>query len=141
MISWKNRQRTKMALGARNKISVSFSMASMTDIVFLLLIFFMITSTFVAPNALKVNLPNADGPVKNEAGVYVNIMPDLTYAVEKVPVELALLESTILNELKGDKGRGLILHVDKTVPIEYVVNVMAIANKNELRFVLATSPK
>jgi biopolymer transport protein ExbD len=54
---------------------------------------------------------------------------------------LALLESTILNELKGDKGRGLILHVDKTVPIEYVVNVMAIANKNELRFVLATSPK
>jgi biopolymer transport protein ExbD len=130
-----------MALGSRNKISVNFSMASMTDIVFLLLIFFMITSTFVTPNALKVNLPNADGPVKNEAGVYVNIMPDLTYAVEKVPVELALLESTILNELKGDKGRGLILHADKTVPLEYVVNVMDIANNNDLRFVLATSPK
>jgi biopolymer transport protein ExbD len=61
--------------------------------------------------------------------------------VEKVPVELALLESTILNELKGDKGRGLILHADKTVPLEYVVNVMDIANNNDLRFVLATSPK
>jgi len=130
-----------MSLRSRNKISVSFSMASMTDIVFLLLIFFMITSTFVAPNALKVNLPNSDGKVKNEAGVDVNIMPDFTYAVEKVPVELDLLEATIMNELKGDRERGLILHVDKTVPIEYVVNVMDIANKNELRFVLATSPK
>ena len=130
-----------MALESRNKVSVNFSMASMSDIIFLLLIFFMITSTFVAPNALKVNLPNSDGKVKNEAGVDVNIMPDFTYAVEKVPVELAQLESMIMGALKGDKDRGLILHVDKTVPIEYVVNVMDIANKNQLRFVLATSPK
>ena len=127
-----------MALQSRNKVSVNFSMASMTDIVFLLLIFFMITSTFVTPNALKVNLPSAEQHIPNEAGIYVNIMPDYTYAVEKVPVDLAGLENAILTAMKGDKDQALILHVDKTVPIEYVVNVMNIANKNELSFVLAT---
>lgn len=116
-------------------------MASMTDIVFLLLIFFMITSTFVSPNALKVNLPNADGIVKNEAGVSVNIMDDYSYAVESVPVDLAGLENAILTAMKGDKSQALILSVDKTVPIQYVVNVMDIANKNELSFVLATKSK
>ena len=130
-----------MALKSRNKVSVNFSMASMTDIVFLLLIFFMITSTFVSPNALKVNLPNSTGKVKNEAGVSVNIMPDYTYAVDQVPVEFDFLEASIMSALQGDPEGGIILHVDKTVPIEYVVNVMDIANKNRLPFVLATSPR
>ena len=91
-----------MALKSRNKVSVNFSMASMTDIVFLLLIFFMITSTFVSPNALKVNLPNSTGKVKNEAGVSVNIMPDYTYAVDQVPVEFDFLEASIMSALQGD---------------------------------------
>ncbi|MBL4578343.1 MAG: biopolymer transporter ExbD [Flavobacteriales bacterium] len=131
-----------MALGSRNKISVNFSMASMTDIVFLLLIFFMITSTFVSPNALKVNLPSSTGKVKKEkTTVSVNILDDYSYAVNMKPVELDFLESAIMNELNGVDNPGLILHADKTVPIEYVVNVMDIANKNRLALVLATSPK
>ncbi|MBL4734770.1 MAG: biopolymer transporter ExbD [Flavobacteriales bacterium] len=130
-----------MALGSRNKISVNFSMASMTDIVFLLLIFFMITSTFVSPNALKVNLPSSTGKVKKEkTTVSVNILDDYSYAVNMKPVELDFLESAIMNELNGVDNPGLILHADKTVPIEYVVNVMDIANKNRLALVLATRP-
>ena len=117
-------------------------MASMTDIVFLLLIFFMITSTFVSPNALKVNLPSSTGKVKKEkTTVSVNILDDYSYGVNMKPVELDFLESAIMNELNGVDNPGLILHADKTVPIEYVVNVMDIANKNRLALVLATSPK
>ena len=130
-----------MSLGTRNKVSVNFSMASMTDIIFLLLIFFMITSTFVSPNALKVNLPSATGNVNEKATVTVNIMDDFTYAVNAEPVPLDMLESAIVGALGGVEKPGIRLHADKTVPIEYLVNVMDIANKHRLALVLATSPK
>ena len=71
----------------------------------------------------------------------INIMDDYSYAVNMVPVELDFLESAIMNELQGVDKPGIILHADKTVPIEYVVNVMDIANKNRLALVLATSPR
>ena len=130
-----------MALSSRNKVSVNFSMASMTDIVFLLLIFFMITSTFVSPPALKVNLPSSDSKVKKEkTTVSVNINADYSYAVNQEGVALDFLESAIMNELQGVENPGIILYADKTVPIEYVVNVMNVANKHRVALVLATSP-
>ena len=81
-----------MALGSRNKISVSFSMASMTDIVFLLLIFFMITSTLISPNALKVLLPSSTSKTMGKQSVSVTIKPDLTYYVNAKPVEADFVE-------------------------------------------------
>jgi len=127
-----------MALGSRNKISVSFSMASMTDIVFLLLIFFMITSTLVSPNALKVLLPSSSSKTTGKQTVSVTIKPDLTYYVNAIPVEAAFVEEKLVNLLSGEESPGIILHADKTIPLEYAVKIMEIANKRKYQLVIAT---
>ncbi len=127
-----------MALSTRNKVSVNFSMASMTDIVFLLLIFFMITSTLVSPNALKVLLPNSSSKTMSKQTVSVTITPELTFHVNAKLVSSDGLESALQTLLRGEEKPGIILHADKSVPLEYAVKVMDIANKNKYQLVLAT---
>jgi len=127
-----------MGLGTRNKVSVSFSMASMTDIVFLLLIFFMITSTLVSPNALKVLLPNSSSKTTGKQTVSVSITPELTFHVNAKFVSEDALESALQTLLQGEENPGIILHADKSVPLEYAVKVMDIANKNKYQLVIAT---
>jgi len=127
-----------MALGTRNKISVSFSMASMTDIVFLLLIFFMITSTLVSPNALKVLLPNSSSKTTGKQTVSVTITPELEYFINAKPVEAEFVEGQLRQLLAGQDKPGIILHADKTVPLELAVKIMDIANKNRYQLVIAT---
>ncbi len=130
-----------MALGSRNKISVSFSMASMTDIVFLLLIFFMITSTLISPNALKVLLPSSTSKTMGKQSVSVTIKPDLTYYVNAKPVEADFVEQKLIELLSGEESPGIILHADKSVPLEYAVKIMEIANKRKYQLVIATTNK
>ncbi len=130
-----------MALGSRNKISVSFSMASMTDIVFLLLIFFMITSTLISPNALKVLLPSSTSKTTGKQSVSVTIKPDLTYYVNEKPVEADFVEQKLIELLSGEESPGIILHADKSVPLEYAVKIMDIANKRKYQLVIATTNK
>jgi biopolymer transport protein ExbD len=130
-----------MALGSRNKISVSFSMASMTDIVFLLLIFFMITSTLISPNALKVLLPSSSSKTTGKQSVSVTIKPDLTYHVNAKPVDAAFVEQKLAALLSGEESPGIILHADKSVPLEYAVKIMDIANKRKYQLVIATTNK
>ena len=127
-----------MAISTRNKISGSFSMSSMTDIVFLLLIFFVITSTLVIPNALKVLLPNSSSKTTGKQTVSVTIKPDLTYYVNAKPIEAEFIEVKLRQLLAGEKKPGIILHVDKTVPIEHAVKILDIANRNKYELVLAT---
>ena len=130
-----------MAISSRNKISVSFSMASMTDIVFLLLIFFMITSTLVSPNALKVLLPSSSSKTTGKQTVSVTITPELAYYINAKPVEEEFLEPQLRQLLAGEENPGIILHVDKKVAIEYAVKIMDIANKNKYQLVIATKNK
>ena len=92
-----------MAIQARNKISTSFNMSSMTDIVFLLLIFFMVTSTQIAPNGLQVTLPQSSSQVKLIPHVSVSITKDMQYAVNKEPVDFANLEARLKQELAGQE--------------------------------------
>jgi biopolymer transport protein ExbD len=127
-----------MAITSRNKISVSFSMASMTDIVFLLLIFFMITSTLVSPNALKVLLPSSSSKTTGKQTVSVTISPEREFFLNAKPVQFELLESQLKQLLAGQETPGIILHADKTVPIEDAVKIMDIANKNKFQLVIAT---
>ena len=130
-----------MAISSRNKISVSFSMASMTDIVFLLLIFFMITSTLVSPNALKVLLPSSSSKTTGKQTVSVTITPELAYYINAKPVEEEFLEPQLRQLLAGEENPGIILHVDKKVAIEYAVKIMDIANRNKYQLVIATKNK
>ena len=130
-----------MSLRSRNKVSANFSMSSMTDIVFLLLIFFMLTSTLVSPNALKLLLPNSKARTLEKQTLSVSITPEIDYYVGDKQVAIENLEQELKLELAGQEDPAIVLHADKTVDIEYAVKVMDIAYRNKYKVVLATNPK
>lgn len=135
-----------MALRTRNKVNPNFSMSSMTDIVFLLLIFFMVTSTLIAPTALKLLLPKSNNQVSAEKPIItVSITSDLQFAVLDKPVAFNDLENTLKRQIgkvnDGDDPPTISVHADKTVPIDEVVKVMNIAKRNKYKLILATSPE
>jgi biopolymer transport protein ExbD len=130
-----------MAIRSSNKVLPSFSMSSMTDLVFLLLIFFMITSTLVSPNALKLLLPQSNNQTQAKAITSVSIDKNLRFYVETTPVSLADLERQLQVKLMDAQDPTISLHVDKTVPMEEVVKVMNIAARNKYKLILATAPE
>ncbi|CAN5265593.1 biopolymer transporter ExbD [soil metagenome] len=126
----------------RSKVTAEFNMSSLTDIIFLLLIFFMLTSTLVAPNALKVVLPKttASQTVKPKP-VTVSLTADATFAVDQGIVNEAQLERVILDKVQAlGEGANIVLYADKDATHEYVVKVLEIANRNKLPLVIATTP-
>ncbi|HOS84258.1 MAG: biopolymer transport protein ExbD [Bacteroidetes bacterium ADurb.Bin217] len=129
-----------MAIGSRNKVSTEFNMSSMTDIVFLLLIFFMVTSTQISPNGLQVTLPKSANQVTPNQRTSVSITPDLQFAIEKQIIPFEQLEDALKTKLQGEAEPTILLRVDKDVPTGETVKVMDIANRNKWKFVLATKP-
>ena len=129
-----------MALKSRNKVSPNFNMSSMTDIVFLLLIFFMLTSTLVSPNALKLLLPNSKSKTLEKQTVSVSINKELEFYINENKTLDINLENELKSMLANEIDPAIILHADKTVAIEYVVKVMDIAYRNKYKIVLATKP-
>ena len=127
-----------MALKSRNKVSPNFNMSSMTDIVFLLLIFFMLTSTLVSPNALKLLLPNSKAKTLEKQTISVSINKDLDFYINENQVIESNLENELKQVLSQQQEPAIILHADKTVDIEHVVKVMDIAYRNKYKIVLAT---
>lgn len=130
-----------MGLKSRNKVSPNFNMSSMTDLVFLLLIFFMITSTMVSPNALKLLLPSSSSKTLAPQTISVSITKDIEYYINEDKVQFDFLEPLLKKELAGQENASIILHVDKNIPIEEAVKVMDIAYRNGFKMVLATNPK
>lgn len=130
-----------MALKRSNKIESSFSMSSMTDIIFLLLIFFMLTSTLVHPNALKLLLPKSANQTSAKPQTSVSITKDLRYYVESKRVSYDELEPTLQGKLGTNDDMYIALHVDESVPMKEVVKVMNIAKKNKYKLILATRAK
>jgi biopolymer transport protein ExbD len=130
-----------MALRSRNKVSPDFNMSSMTDIVFLLLIFFMLTSTLVSPNALKLLLPNSKAKTLEKQTISVSITKEIDFFVNEDKVIESNLENQLKLLLEDDMEPAIILHTDKSVDIEHVVKVMDIAYRNKYKIVLATKPK
>lgn len=128
-----------MDLKSKHKVEAAFSMSSMTDVIFLLLIFFMLTSSFITPSGLPVNLPTSQSSNIVLQKVSVTITPDLKYFVNDQKVALSQLERTLKAELKESKG-VVVLHCDKKVPVEHLVNVASIATKLEAKISLATKP-
>tara|TARA_R110002020_G_scaffold248810_3_gene462812 strand:- start:597 stop:989 length:393 start_codon:yes stop_codon:yes gene_type:complete len=129
-----------MNLRGRNKISPEFSMSSMTDIVFLLLVFFLLTSPAITPDALDLILPKAKGKTSNKQNLSVSITKDLDFYVNKERVSQGNLESFIKGELTGVDEPTIILRAEEGVPIEEAVSVMDIANRNKYKIVLAVRP-
>lgn len=127
-----------MGLKSRNKISATFSMSSMTDIVFLLLIFFMITSTLVNPNAIKLLLPQSQTQTAAKPLTTISITRDLQYFVGTTRVTYDQIEPTLQQRLGKESDIYISLHVDENVPMREVVKVMNIAKRNEYKMILAT---
>ena len=129
-----------MALRSRNKVSPNFNMSSMTDIVFLLLIFFMLTSTLVSPNALKLLLPSSKAKTLEKQTISVSITKDIDFYVNEEKIVENNLENQLKLILENQIDHAIILHTDKSVDIEHVVKVMDIAYRNKYKIVLATKP-
>jgi biopolymer transport protein ExbD len=130
-----------MAISQRNKISINFSSVGMTDVVFNLLIFFMLTSTLVHPSALKLLLPKGSNQTSAKPLTTVSITSDLKYYVEMQPVNINDLEAILKQKLGNQPDTYISLHADKSVPFENVVKVLNIAQSNNYKLIIATSPK
>ena len=116
-----------MAIKRRTKVEPAFSMSSMTDIVFLLLIFFLVTSTLINPNALRLLLPKSTNQISAKATVSVSIFADIEPALQLL--------------LRDSDDPTFSIYADRTVPIEEVVNLMNIAKRNQYKVILATAPE
>jgi biopolymer transport protein ExbD len=130
-----------MALSQRNKISINFSSVGMTDVVFNLLIFFMLTSTMVHPSAIKLLLPKGSTQTSAKPLTTVSITSDLNYYIEKQPVAFDQIETILKQKLGSNPDIYISLHADKTVPFENVVKVLDIAQRNNYKLIIATSQK
>lgn len=130
-------------LKRKNKISPQFSMSSMTDIIFLLLIFFMITSTMVSPNAIKVLLPQSSQQTSAKPLARVIIDRELNYYTafgneDEMPVLFEELTPYLIDYAEREPEMYVALYADETVPYSEIVKVLNIANENRFKVVLAT---
>ena len=137
-----------MAIKRTTKVDAGFSMSSMTDIVFLLLIFFLVTSTLVNPNALKLLLPKSTGQVAAKATVSVSIKhysDTDTYSWhingDKTPVRFDQVEDELIGLLQEEEDPTFSIYADETVPIKEVVKLMNVAKRNHYKVIMATSPE
>lgn len=130
------------------KVLSEMGMSSMTDLVFLLLIFFLITSTLVNPNALKLLLPKSTGQVSAKATVSVSIKDwhennTFTYHINgsENPVAFAQVEDELVGLLQTEEDPTFSIYADESVPVKEVVAVMNIAKRNHYKVILATQPE
>lgn len=130
-----------MSLQSKHKVEAAFSMSSMTDVIFLLLIFFMLTSTFITPSGLPVNLPSSKSSTIVIQRVSVTITKDLRYFVNDKPSTKALLEQNLRQALAGADEGVVVLHIDESVPVENLVHVAGIATALQAKVSIATQPK
>lgn len=135
-----------MAIQMRNKRDASFSMASMSDLVFLLLIFFMLTSTLVAPNAIKLLLPSSQSKTMSKQTITIYVNEAREIYVNEQKTDESSLENNIFLLIKNEKEASVVLRADQSVPVQYIVVVIDAINeinkKNNTKHkvILATRP-
>jgi biopolymer transport protein ExbD len=127
-----------MNLKGRNKITPEFSMSSMTDIVFLLLIFFMIASTLAKNlDTIDVKLPRAKGKTENRSSVSITINNRSQFFIDSKQISKNRIAEELITALAGSAAPAIVLRAEEKVPIDEVVYVMNIANQNSIKVVLA----
>ncbi len=129
-----------MGLQSKHKVEAAFSMSSMTDVIFLLLIFFMLTSNFITPSGLPVNLPASKTSTIVIQKVSVTVTSDERFFVNDKPTTKALLEEDLRRALAGSDEGVVVLHIDETVPVENFVYVAGIATSLKAKVSIATKP-
>ena len=136
-----------MAIKSRNKRKIDFNSSSMSDLVFLLLIFFMLTSTLVAPNAIKLLLPSSNSKTMSKQTITVYVDENNRYYVGENLVNESDLQEEIGIALGGETEGTVVIRSDKTVAVQYIVNIIDAVNEinrereNKHKVLLATSNK
>lgn len=133
-----------MALKRRNKISAEFSMASMTDMIFLLLIFFMLTSSIVSPNALNLKLPSSSSKTVASPTLSVSITPEGKLYLNGKEMAYQVLEKMVQVEVRkiGDpKNTTMTIVADKNAKVESLAQIMELAHVMKINAILATEAK
>jgi len=130
-----------MNIRGRNKVNPNFNMSSITDIVFLLLIFFMLTSTLVTVSAIDILLPKAGGKTENKTSIAVSITNKSSFFIDKTEVSEVNLENEILKQVGVDKAKTVVIRGHKDVPYQKVMKIIDIANRNKLKMILAVKGK
>lgn len=126
-----------MNLRGRNKITPEFNMSSMTDIVFLLLIFFMIASTLVSAEAIDLLLPKSSSKTTQTKNVSVSVNKQNQYFVNLKPVPKDNLEAEVLSQVGTDGNQSITIRSDQDVEMKHVVFIIDIANRNKIKSTLA----
>lgn len=130
-----------MNLESKHKIETSFNFSSIADIIFLLLIFFMLTSSFVTPSGLPVNLPSSQSSNIVMQKVNVTITPDIRFYVNDKLVPVDQLKNVLATSLSTSEQGVVVLNVDKSVPVEHLVKVAGIATALNAKVSIATKPE
>lgn len=130
-----------MNLRGRNKVSAEFNMSSMTDIVFLLLIFFMISSPVVTPEALDLILPQAKGKTTSHQDIAVSIDKNNNVFINDQQVAKNQLELELQKQVGNQENPTIILRSEQSVAIQEAVDIMDIAQRNHYKLILAVKPK
>ena len=134
-----------MSLKRRNRVSATFAMSSMTDLIFLLLLFFVMASTMSSPNDIKINLPQAKAKTNTKqvvAKVSIDNLGNYFVALGRekpVAIDVEDLESYLCGIQQMDSTMYIALHADQDIAYKEVVNVLDIANQHKMKLVIATS--
>ncbi len=131
-----------MNLRKRNRPAAEVQTSAMNDIMFFLMLFFLIASTLTNPNVIKLLLPKSEsGQSISKKTVSIAVTKDLEYFLDKQPVRLEDIQPRLLVYKQQVEELTIVLSVDRTVAIQDVVQIMDIANKMGIKLVLATEPK
>jgi biopolymer transport protein ExbD len=129
-----------MNLRNRKRRGVEVYTSSLSDIMFFLLLFFLITSTLATPNVLKLLLPNSKTSSQSiKHPLVISVTKDLQYAVNNTPVLIDQLEPTVKSLIANQTDPTALLKIDKTVQLQNLVELLDIGNRNKIKMVLATS--
>lgn len=129
-----------MPIERQNKINPNFNMSSLTDIIFLLLIFFMLTSTLVAPSAMKILLPNSNSQTLAPQSVNLVVDAQENYYVDDNPVAFADLQPALKAKIADNADATVVLNADKRLTVETMVKVMSVVKELKVKMLIATKP-
>ena len=131
-----------MSIKRKRRFHAEVATSSLSDIMFFLLLFFLIISTLANPNVIKMTLPKAKANEKtNKQLISLSVTEDKKFYIDKVQVEFDALETTLMSKIGADKQQTVVVRIPFNLQVQDLVDVLQIGVKNNLKFVIATSPK
>ena len=131
-----------MSIKRKRRFHAEVATSSLSDIMFFLLLFFLIISTLANPNVIKMTLPKAQTNEKtNKQFISLSVTEDKKFYIDKEPVAFESLESTLMSKMNGEKDQTVVVRIPFNLQVQDLVDVLQIGVRNNLKFVIATSPK